>query len=86
MTCVKTSLKANKVFAELQTVAEMEEVSKRVFPDWFEPTPLVLPPIIPASKSTLLKSKPLLSVLDSGKHSPSSKKSDSPAPRPRRSS
>lgn len=89
---VKTSTKANKAFAELQTVAEMEEVSKRVFPDWYEPTPLVLPPIMPASKSTILKSKPLLSVLDSGKRSPSSKKSDSsmtkdpPAPRPRRSS
>ena len=35
----------------LQTVAEMEEVSKRVFPDWYEPKPLVLPPIIPAFKS-----------------------------------
>jgi len=35
----------------LQTVAEMEEVSKRVFPDWYEPKPLVLPHIIPAFKS-----------------------------------
>jgi kinesin family protein 18/19 len=91
---VKASTKANKAFAELQTVVEMEEVSKRVFPEWYEPAPLVLPPIskIPVSRSTILKSKPLLSVIDSGKRSPSSKKSDSsmsrdpPPPRPRRSS
>lgn len=75
----KNSVKAAKALAEMQTVAEIEEVSKQVFPEWFEPAPLILPPIssMHASKSTIIKSKPQIAVLDSGKRSPASKKSDS---------